>query len=78
MRNLQPADERKCRDIFTVVGNIGELILKAAEYDLRLSPCLILTVRRWLFFLASQHEPYRVRNASVISSKLWSERGGRE
>jgi len=34
VRNLQPADERKCRDIFTVVGNIGELILKAADVRL--------------------------------------------
>ena len=33
MRNLQPVDERESRDIFTVVRDLGELILK--EVDIR-------------------------------------------
>ena len=31
MRDLQSADERECRDIFTAVGNFSELILKKAD-----------------------------------------------
>ena len=35
VKNLQPADERECRDIFTAVGNLGELILEVADVRLK-------------------------------------------
>ena len=31
MRNLQPADKCKCRNILTVVENLGELTLEEAD-----------------------------------------------
>ena len=31
---MQSADERKCRDIFITVGNLGELVLKVANVRL--------------------------------------------
>jgi len=34
MRNLQPVHERECRDIFTAIGDLGELILKVANVRL--------------------------------------------
>jgi len=34
VRNLQPADERERRDIFTVVGHLGKLVLKGADAQL--------------------------------------------
>ena len=34
VRNLQPADERECRYIFTAVGNFGEPVLKIADVRL--------------------------------------------
>ena len=30
MRDLQPVDERECRDVLTAVGDIGQLVLKVA------------------------------------------------
>jgi len=34
VRNLQFADERKCRDVFTAVGNLGELVMEVADVRL--------------------------------------------
>jgi len=34
VRNLQPADECKCRGILTAVGNFGQLALKVANVKL--------------------------------------------
>jgi len=31
VKNLQFIDERECRDIFTAVGNLGELVLEVAD-----------------------------------------------
>jgi len=55
MRDLQPADECKRRDVFTVVGTFGELALGVTNVRLRLSHSLILMKRRW-WFLASRRE----------------------
>ena len=58
MRDLQPTDECEFRDILAVIGDLGRLALKeagarfeAVTQDLRLSPCLILTMKRWWLFL---------------------------
>ena len=34
MRDLQPADECECKDIYTAVGNLGKLTLKIADVGL--------------------------------------------
>ena len=31
MRDLQPVDERECRDVFTAVEDFGQLALEAAD-----------------------------------------------
>jgi len=31
VKNLQPADERECRDVLTAVRDFGELALKKAD-----------------------------------------------
>jgi len=31
VRNLQPTNERECRDVLTVVGDFGELVLEESD-----------------------------------------------
>ena len=58
---------------------LGELVLEVADVGLE-----AVTLPHFdgeevvIFFLASQREAYWVRNASVISLKLWSECGRKE
>jgi len=67
---LLSANECKCRDIFTAVGNLGELVLEITDVRLEAVALSLLTMRWWLFFLAFCGEAYWVRNALVISSKF--------
>jgi len=68
MSDLQLANNCELLDLFSITGDFGELAVEKLTYDLRLSPCLILTGRRWwLLLLASWREAYWVRNASATS-----------
>ena len=76
---MQPTNKCESTNFFPIIKTLVSGFWKKLMYDLRLSSSLILTERRWwLFFLASWREAYWVRNVSITSVKLWSERGGSE
>ena len=79
MRDLQSVDECECRDIFPAVRNFGELILEVV--DVRLEVVALShfeddeVVVILLIFLTGG---VLTEETSVISSKLWTERDGKE
>ena len=79
VRNLYPTDKRECRDIFTVVENLGELVLERDDIRLEIVIVPLFDAKEVvviLFGLPVGDD--LVRNTLVISLKLWSECRGRE
>ena len=58
VRNLQPADERECRDIFTVIGNFGELVLKVADVRVEAAILSYFDGEEVVILLVSRREAY--------------------
>ena len=67
VRDLQSADERECRYIFTAVGNLGKLALKVVNVGLEAVTLPHLDGGEVVFFLASRQKAYLVRNVLVTS-----------
>ena len=51
MRNLQPADECECRDIFTIIENLGKLVLEVANVRLEVVSCSHFDVEKVVVIL---------------------------
>ena len=79
MRELQSTDERECRDIFTVVENLGELVLEVI--NVRLEAVILSHFDREevaVILLGLPIGGILGKDDSVISLKLGSDRGYRE
>jgi len=79
VRDLQSVDERKCKDVLTAIGDLGQLALEVANVRFEVAALPHLDDKKMVVVpLCLSADAYWVRNASDTSPKLWRKCGGRE